>query len=89
VAKHKEKTAKEPKAAKPTISKGNAKHYDQQAVIDGFLKHGKTIRELAEAQKMSTVYCHRILSVKVPDEYAKEQERRGGLRQAAKKGAAK
>jgi hypothetical protein len=46
--------------------------YDQQAVIDGFLKHGKSITELADAQKMSHVYCHRILTTKVPKEYAAE-----------------
>jgi hypothetical protein len=57
---------KKEKAAK--ISRGDAKHYDQQAVIDGFLKHGKTIAELADAQKMSHVYCHRILTTKVPKE---------------------
>jgi hypothetical protein len=67
------------------ISKGDAKHYDQQAVIDGFLKHGKTITELAAAQKMSKVYCHRILTTKSPKEYAAEQERRAEAREKAKK----
>jgi hypothetical protein len=66
------------------ISKGDAKHYDQHAVIDGFLKHGKSITELAAAQKMSKVYCHRILTTKVPKEYAAEQERRAEAREKAK-----
>jgi hypothetical protein len=81
-----EKVKKE-KAMK--ISKGDAKHYDQQAVIDGFLKHGKTISELADAQKMSHVYCHRILTTKVPKEYAAEQARRAEAREKAKAKAAK
>jgi hypothetical protein len=63
------------------ISKGDAKHYDQQAVIDGFLKHHKTIGELADAQKMSHVYAHRILTTKVPTEYAAEQKRRAEARE--------
>jgi hypothetical protein len=66
------------------ISKGDAKHYNQQAVIDGFLKHGKTIAELADAQKMSHVYAHRILTTKVPKEYAAEQARRAEAREKAK-----
>lgn len=81
VEQHKAKATKP--ADKPTVSKGDAKHYDQQAVIDGFLKHGKTITELAAAQKMSTVYAHRILTTKVPAEYAKEQARRKAAREAA------
>jgi hypothetical protein len=63
--------------------------YDQQAVIDGFLKHGKSITELAAAQKMSQVYCHRILTTKVPKEYAAEQAKRKAARVAAKKAVAK
>jgi hypothetical protein len=66
------------------ISKGDAKHYDRRAVIDGFLKHGKTITELADAQKMSHVYAHRILTTKVPEEYAAEQKRRAEGREKAK-----
>jgi hypothetical protein len=81
------KKAKTSKAeSKPAISKGDAKHYDQQAVVDGFLKQGKTITELAAAQKMSRVYCHRILTTKVPAEYAAEQARRAAAK-AEKKGA--
>ena len=65
------------KADKPVISKGDKKHYNQQRVIDLFLKHGKTIRECAEDQKpMSQVYAHRILTTKVPKEYAAEQAKR-------------
>ncbi len=71
------------------ISKGDAKHYNQQAVIDGFLKHGKTIAELADAQKMSHVYAHRILTTKVPQAYAAEQARRAEARDAAKLAAKK
>lgn len=63
--------------------------YNQQAVIDGFLKHGKSITELANAQKMSLVYAHRILTTKVPKEYAAEQAKRQAAREAAKKAAAK
>ena len=37
------------KAAKPKV-----KGYDQQAVIDGFLKHGQSITELADAQNLGT-----------------------------------
>jgi hypothetical protein len=70
-------SGKAPKAEKPSISKGDSKHYDQQRVIDMFLA-GKSIRECAEAQKpMSRVYAHRILVTKVPAEYAAEQARRG------------
>ena len=58
--------------------------YDKQAVIDGFLKHGKSIAELADAQKMSHVYAHRILTTKVPKEYAAEQKRRAEAREKAK-----
>lgn len=71
---------------KPTVSKGDRTHYNQQAVIDGFLKHGKTIAELAQAQKMSRVYCHRILSTKVPADYKAEQAKRAAVREAAKGG---
>jgi hypothetical protein len=88
----KPKAEPKPKATKAKavkISKGDAKHYDQQAVIDGFLKHGKTISELADAQKMSHVYCHRILTTKVPKEYVAEQARRAAEREAAKVKAAK
>src|SRR5437660_12513221 len=49
----KAKTPRKPKAAKelkPKVCKGDAKHYDQQRVIDMFMS-GKTIRECAEAQK--------------------------------------
>jgi hypothetical protein len=81
------KASKAKKAAKPIVFKGDAKHYDQQAVIDGFLKHGKTISELADAQKMSHVYCHRILTTKVPKEYAAEQTKRKAAREAAGKAA--
>lgn len=77
------------KAEKPAASKGHKTHYNQQAVIDGFLKHGKTIRELADAQKMSMVYCHRILTTKVPKEYAAEQERRAAAKKAEAKPDAK
>ncbi|MGB2679458.1 MAG: hypothetical protein WAN12_20430 [Candidatus Acidiferrum sp.] len=77
------------KAAKPVVSKGDAKHYDQAAVIEGFLKHGKTISELAAEQKMSHVYCHRILTTKVPKEYAAEQAKRKAACEAAKKAEAK
>jgi len=85
----KPKTAKVKKDKAVKISKGDAKHYDQQAVIDGFLKHGKTISELADAQKMSHVYCHRILTTKVPKEYTVEQARRAEAREKAKAKAAK
>jgi hypothetical protein len=94
-AEAKPKADPKPKAAKAKsekvvkVSKGDAKHYDQQAVIDGFLKHGKTIAELADAQKMSHVYCHRILTTKVPKEYAAEQARRAAEREATKVKAAK
>jgi hypothetical protein len=91
-AEPKPKAAKAPKMRKEKVvkvSKGDAKHYDQQAVIDGFLKHGKTISELADAQKMSHVYCHRILTTKVPKEYAVEQARRAEAREKAKAKAAK
>ena len=71
--------------AKKTKAEKKAKAgYDQQAVIDGFLKHGKTISELADAQKMSHVYAHRILTNKIPKEYAAEQKRRGEAREKAK-----
>jgi hypothetical protein len=75
--------------AKAKEAKPKAKGYDQQAVIDGFLKHGKTITELADAQKMSHVYCHRILTTKVPKEYAAEQAKRKATRDAAAKKVAK
>jgi hypothetical protein len=78
------KPAKAAKKEKPTVSKSDAKHYNQQAVIDGFLKHGKSIAELADAQKMSHVYAHRILTTKVPKEYAAEQKRRADAREKAK-----
>jgi hypothetical protein len=78
------KPAKATKKEKPTVSKGDAKHYNQQAVIDGFLKHGKSIAELADAQKMSHVYAHRILTTKVPKEYAAEQRGRAEAREKAK-----
>jgi hypothetical protein len=78
------KPAKAAKREKPTVSKGDAKHYNQQAVIDGFLKHGKSIAELADAQKMSHVYAHRILTTKVPKEYAAEQKQRAEAREKAK-----
>lgn len=78
------KPAKAAKKEKTTVSKGDAKHYNQQAVIDGFLKHGKSIAELADAQKMSHVYAHRILTTKVPKEYAAEQARRTEAREKAK-----
>jgi hypothetical protein len=68
--------------SKPVASTGDKNHFNQQAVIDGFLKDGKTITELAAAQKMSNVYCHRILTTKVPKEYAAERARR---KAAAKK----
>jgi hypothetical protein len=74
---------------KPTVSKGSKTHYNQQAVIDGFLKHGKTIAELAQAQKMSRVYCHRILTTKMPTEYAAEQARRAAAKKEAKAKPAK
>ena len=74
---------------KPTVSKGSKTHYNQQAVIDGFLKHGKTIAELAQAQKMSRVYCHRILTTKVPAEYTAEQARRAAAKEEAKAKPAK
>jgi hypothetical protein len=73
------------KAAEKKVKAG----YDQEAVIQGFLKHGKSITELADAQKMSHVYCHRILTTKVPKEYAAEQAKRQAAREAAKKAAAK
>jgi hypothetical protein len=74
---------------KPKVSKGSKTHYNQQAVIDGFLKQGKTIVELAQAQKMSRVYCHRILTTKVPAEYAAEQARRAAANEEAKAKPAK
>jgi len=58
-------------------------------VIDGFLKDGKTITELADAQKMSHVYRHRILTTKVPKEYAAEQACRAEAHEKAKAKAAK
>ena len=88
-AEPKPKAAKVKKETAVKVSKGDAKHYDQQAVIDGFLKRGKTISELADAQKMSHVYCHRILTTKVPKEYAAEQARRAGAREKAKAKSAK
>jgi hypothetical protein len=73
----KAKPAKKVKADKPTVSKGDKTHYNQARVIEMFLKQGKTIRECAEAQKpMSQVYAHRILTTKVPKEYAAEQAKR-------------
>jgi hypothetical protein len=78
------KPAKAAKKEKTAVSKGDAKHYNQQAVIDGFLKHSKSISELADAQKMSHVYAHRILTTKVPKEYAAEQKRRAEAREKAK-----
>jgi hypothetical protein len=69
--------------AKAKAAKKVKTGYDQQAVIDGFLKHGKTISELADAQKMSHVYAHRILSTKVPKEYAAEQAKRKAAREKA------
>jgi len=75
--------------AKAKAAKPKAKHYDQAAVIDGFLKHGKSIADLAKAQGMSDVYCHRILTTKVPKEYAAEQAKRKAARVAAKKAVAK
>ena len=75
-------------AKKPVVSKGDKTHFNQQAVIDGFMA-GKSIRELAESQKMSTVYCHRILTTKAPEAYAKEQARRAAVKAAVKKQEAK
>jgi hypothetical protein len=75
--------------AKAKAAKKVKSGYDQQVVIDGFLKHGKTITALADAQKMSHVYAHRILSTKVPKEYAAEQARRAEVREAAKLKATK
>jgi hypothetical protein len=72
-------TTKAKAVKKPVVSKGDKTHYSQQAVIDGFMA-GKSIRELAEAQKMSTVYAHRILTTKVPKEYAAEQARRAAAK---------
>jgi hypothetical protein len=82
----KEKTMAKQKAKEPAKRKSG---YDQQAVIDGFLKHGKTISELADAQKMSHVYCHRILTTKVSKEYAAEQAKRAEAREAVKAKAVK
>jgi hypothetical protein len=67
------------KAAEKKVKAG----YDQEAVIQGFLKHGKSITELADAQKMSKVYAHRILTTKVPKEYAAEQAKRQAAREKA------
>lgn len=73
--------------SKPAISKGDKTHYNQQRVIDLFLS-GKSISECAEDQKpMSRIYAHRILTTKVPKEYAAEQAKRSAAREAAKKGA--
>jgi hypothetical protein len=83
------KRAKKVAESKPTISRGDSKHYSQQDVIDGFLKHGKTIAELAQAQKMSRVYCHRILTTKAPAEYAAERARRAAAKEEAKAKLAK
>jgi hypothetical protein len=84
------KKAKSSKAeSKPTISKGDKTHYDQQRVIDLFMS-GKSIGECAEDQKpMSRIYAHRILSTKVPKEYAAEQARRAAAREEAKAKLAK
>jgi len=77
------------KRGKPTVSKGDKTHYDQQRVIDMFMS-GKSIRECAEAQKpMSQVYAHRILTTKVPADYAAEQARRVASKEEAKAKAAK
>jgi hypothetical protein len=71
--------------AKAKAAKKVKAGYDQQAVIDGFLKHGKTIGELADAQKMSHVYAHRILTTRVPKEYAAEQAKRKAASEKAAK----
>jgi hypothetical protein len=74
--------------SKPAISKGDAKHFNQQRVIDLFMS-GKSIRECAEAEKCSRIYAHRILTTKVPKEYAAEQARRAASKEEAKAKPAK
>jgi hypothetical protein len=73
-------SAKAPKAKKAlTVSKGDAKHYNQQRMIELWEK-GKSIREIAEDQKCSRVYAHRVLTTKAPDLYKKGQESRAKAR---------